>query len=392
MKNKFKISIAGSGYVGMSLGVLLAQNNKVSIYDINENRVNRVNNKQSTVLDSEIEKFLQTKKIDLSATVNLQESLIDSDFLIIATPTDYDSVNNSFDTSSVQKVIEQTRKIDKNIFIVIKSTIPVGFTDEIQSKYKDKNIIFSPEFLREGKALHDNLYPSRVIIGGNSNKSKIFAKLLVQSSNNKNTDVLFMSSKEAEAVKLFSNSYLAMRVSFFNELDSFAMHHKISTKNIIKGVSTDKRIGSHYNNPSLGYGGYCLPKDTKQLLSSYKDIPQNLISAIVTSNQTRKEFISNKIIELNPKSIGFYLLSMKKGSDNYRDSAIISIIKIIQTHGIKSIIYDPKIEDSEFLGIKIIKDLSDFKEKSDLIIANRLDENIDDCIQKVFCRDLFGKD
>ncbi len=392
MKNKFKISIAGSGYVGMSLGVLLAQNNKVSIYDINENRVNRVNNKQSTVLDSEIEKFLQTKKIDLSATVNLQESLIDSDFLIIATPTDYDSVNNSFDTSSVQKVIEQTRKIDKNIFIVIKSTIPVGFTDEIQSKYKDKNIIFSPEFLREGKALHDNLYPSRVIIGGNSNKSKIFAKLLVQSSNNKNTDVLFMSSKEAEAVKLFSNSYLAMRVSFFNELDSFAMHHKISTKNIIKGVSTDKRIGSHYNNPSLGYGGYCLPKDTKQLLSSYKDIPQNLISAIVTSNQTRKEFISNKIIELNPKSIGFYLLSMKKGSDNYRDSAIISIIKIIQTHGIKSIIYDPKIEDSEFLGIEIIKDLSDFKEKSDLIIANRLDENIDDCIQKVFCRDLFGKD
>tara|TARA_B100002019_G_scaffold254032_1_gene235885 strand:- start:1619 stop:2797 length:1179 start_codon:yes stop_codon:yes gene_type:complete len=392
LKNKFKISIAGSGYVGMSLGVLLAQNNKVSIYDINENRVNRVNNKQSTVLDSEIEKFLQTKKIDLSATVNLQESLIDSDFLIIATPTDYDSVNNSFDTSSVQKVIEQTRKIDKNIFIVIKSTIPVGFTDEIQSKYKDKNIIFSPEFLREGKALHDNLYPSRVIIGGNSNKSKIFAKLLVQSSNNKNTDVLFMSSKEAEAVKLFSNSYLAMRVSFFNELDSFAMHHKISTKNIIKGVSTDKRIGSHYNNPSLGYGGYCLPKDTKQLLSSYKDIPQNLISAIVTSNQTRKEFISNKIIELNPKSIGFYLLSMKKGSDNYRDSAIISIIKIIQTHGIKSIIYDPKIEDSEFLGIEIIKDLSDFKEKSDLIIANRLDENIDDCIQKVFCRDLFGKD
>lgn len=391
MLKKYKIAIAGCGYVGMSLGVLLSKKNKVSMYDIDRNRVDAVNNKRSTVLDKDINNFFNNNVLDLNATSSLEESLSDADFLIIATPTNYEPSSNSFDTTTVEKIIEETRKIDKHIFIIIKSTIPVGFTDKIQLKYKEKNIIFSPEFLREGKALHDNLYPSRIIIGGDSKKSKVFARLLVESSLKKNADIFYIPPKEAEAVKLFANTYLAMRVSFFNELDSFAMHHEINTKNIINGVSSDKRIGHAYNNPSFGYGGYCLPKDTKQLLADYKNISQNLISAIVASNETRKEYIVNSIIKLNPENVGFYLLSMKKGSDNYRDSAIISIIRSIQSFGIKSTIYDPNIEEKEFLGIRVIKNLSDFKAKSNLIVANRLDENLSDCMQKVFCRDIYGE-
>lgn len=392
MKQKYKITIAGCGYVGMSLAVLLAQKNNVNIYDIDEDRVNKVNSNRSTVEDEDIDNFLLTKELNLFSSSNLSEVIKDTDFLIIATPTNYNPANASFDTSSVKKVIQDAKKINRDIFIVIKSTVPVGFTDMMQEKYEDKKIIFSPEFLREGKALYDNLYPSRIIVGGDSQECRSFSEILESCSYKQNIEKFFMTSKEAEAVKLFSNSYLAMRVAFFNELDSFALHNNINPKNIIEGVSSDTRIGNGYNNPSFGYGGYCLPKDTKQLLANYSDIPQELISSIILSNETRKNFISQKIINLKPKVIGFYDLAMKKGSDNHRDSAIISIIEQIKKKSIKSFIYDQAIEESHFLGLEVISDLTKFKNISDLIIANRISNDLSDCMNKVFSRDIFGVD
>ncbi|MEK9779878.1 MAG: nucleotide sugar dehydrogenase [Gammaproteobacteria bacterium] len=390
MTRNYKIVVVGAGYVGMSLGVLLAQKNEVIIHDIDLNRINAINSKKSTVADDEISNFLDNKKLKISATCSKEDAYQNANFIIIATPTDYDESSNRFDTSSVDAVIQDVININPDAFIVIKSTIPVGHTKKLQKAYDTDRIIFSPEFLREGMALKDNLYPSRIIIGGNCNESRTFAEILVNSAIKQNLKVLFIHSTEAEAVKLFSNTYLAMRVSFFNELDSFALANKLDSRNIIQGVSLDERIGDGYNNPSFGYGGYCLPKDTKQLLANYEHIPQTLIQAIVSSNTTRKDFISNEILALNPKMVGFYRLVMKSGSDNFRSSAVQGIMKRIKAKGIQIIIFEPELKKEIFFGSSVIDDLEIFKSMSDLIVANRIDNNLTDVKDKCFSRDLFG--
>jgi UDPglucose 6-dehydrogenase len=390
LTNKTKITVVGSGYVGMSLSVLLAQHNDVVVLDVDASRVEKVNSKQSTVADTEIEAFLAKKELSLIATLDQQAAYKDAGFVVVATPTNYDPDTNRFDTSSVDSVVKDALELNADALVVIKSTIPVGHTKSLQEKYATDRVIFSPEFLREGQALKDNLYPSRIIVGSQLEAGKAFANLLVEGAEKSEIETLFIRSTEAEAVKLFANTYLAMRVSFFNELDSYALAHDLDTKSIINGVSLDGRIGEGYNNPSFGYGGYCLPKDTKQLLANYDQVPQTLIQAIVSSNTTRKDFIADSIIKLDPKVVGIYRLVMKQGSDNFRASAIQGIMKRIKAKGIEVVIYEPTYDEAEFFNSKVIDSLDEFKSTSDVIISNRMSIELDDVDEKVFTRDLFG--
>mgnify|MGYP006080822175 FL=1 len=390
MINKTKITVVGSGYVGMSLAVLLAQYNEVVVLDVDATRVDKVNNKQSTVADAEIEAFLAGKELSLSATLDMHAAYEGAGFVVVATPTNYDPDTNRFDTSSVDTVVNDALELNKKALVVIKSTIPVGHTKSLQEKYDTDRVIFSPEFLREGQALKDNLYPSRIIVGSQLDSGKEFADLLVEGAAKKDIETLFIPSNEAEAVKLFANTYLAMRVSFFNELDSYALGHNLDTKSIINGVCLDQRIGGGYNNPSFGYGGYCLPKDTKQLLANYDQVPQTLIQAIVSSNMTRKDFIAEEILKLKPKTVGFYRLVMKEGSDNFRSSAIQGVMKRIKAKGIRVVVYEPELDACDFFGSEVISGLDRFKQISDVIIANRRAECLKEVAAKCFSRDLFG--
>ena len=393
VSKKQLITVIGSGYVGMSLSVLLGKgNNHIKILEIDKDKVKKINDGLSTVKDELIEKYLAKDKLNISATLDPKEALVKADYFIIATPTNYDEKTNKFDTKSVKSSIEKILKFSKNGTIIIKSTIPIGYTEYLKEEFKTNRIIFSPEFLREGNALYDNLYPSRIIIGDNSQTAVSFAEMLKNLSLKKSTKIIYMSSREAEAVKLFSNTYLAMRVAFFNELDSFAMENNLETLNLISGISEDPRIGNFYNNPSFGYGGYCLPKDTRQLLANYKNIPQNIIQAIVDSNSTRKDFIVQEILKYRPQMIGIYQLAMKSGSDNFRSSSILSIIERIKKHNIPMVIYEDQILDKSFNGVNIEKDLHIFKNSCDLIITNRITDDLSDVIDKVFTRDLFGYD
>ena len=390
MDNKINITVVGSGYVGMSLAVLLSSNHKVTILDIDSNRVEKIKKKQSTISDKEIELYLSSKDLSLDATTDTKIAYQYSDFIIVCTPTNYDPEKNSFDTSSVDQVVEESLNLNPNALVVIKSTIPVGHTKYLQTKFKTDRVIFSPEFLREGQALKDNLFPSRIIVGNEAKLAKDFSALLKNAAQAEQIEILFMPSTEAEAVKLFSNTYLAMRVAYFNELDSYAHFHRLNSKNIIDGVCLDKRVGNGYNNPSFGYGGYCLPKDTKQLLANFKNIPQSLISAIVDSNSLRKDYLANEIIKNEPKTVGFYRLIMKKGSDNFRSSSIQGIIKRIKKKGINVVIYEPEFSDRVFMGCSIIDDITSFKEISSIIIANRISEELSDVLDKCFSRDIYG--
>lgn len=388
-----KIAVAGAGYVGLSNAILLAQNNEVVIKDIDENKVNLINQKKTPIIDKDIEDYLANKPLNLKATTDPKQAYEDADFVIIATPTDYDPITNYFNTKSVEAVISEVLDINQNTTIVIKSTIPIGYTESIKQRFGVKNIIFSPEFLREGKALYDNLYPSRIVVGDKSEKAKQFAKLLLEGAKKKDVPVLFTGSVEAESIKLFANTYLAMRVAFFNELDTFAETHGLNAKEIIEGVCLDPRIGMYYNNPSFGYGGYCLPKDTKQLLANYqeKNIPTYLIKATIESNLARKYYIIEQIVKRNPKLVGIYRLSMKTGSDNFRSAAIIDIIEYLKAKDIGIIIYEPLIKEDKFMEFPVEKDINSFKQKSDLIVANRFSDELEDVKDKVYTRDIFGE-
>ncbi|MDY0616971.1 nucleotide sugar dehydrogenase [Pasteurella multocida] len=387
-----KITIAGAGYVGLSNAVLLAQHHNVILLDIVQNKVDLINNKKSPITDKEIEDFLQNKSLTMMATTDKEVALKNADFVIIATPTDYNTETGYFNTSTVEAVIEQTLSINPQATIIIKSTIPVGFTEKMREKFNTPNLIFSPEFLREGKALYDNLYPSRIIVGSTSYQAKVFADMLTQCARKKDVTVLFTHNTEAEAVKLFANTYLAMRVAFFNELDTYASLHHLNTKDIINGISTDPRIGTHYNNPSFGYGGYCLPKDTKQLLANYADVPQNLIEAIVKSNETRKRFITHDVLNKKPKTVGIYRLIMKSGSDNFRASAILDIMPHLKENGVEIVIYEPTLNQQAFEDYPVINQLSEFINRSDVILANRSEPDLNQCSHKIYTRDIFGGD
>lgn len=388
-----KIAVAGTGYVGLSLATLLSQKNEVIALDIIPEKVEMINNHISPIKDEYIEKYFKEKKLNLKATLDYKEALKDAEYAIISTPTNYDEEKNYFDTSSVEDIIKKVIEVgNKNTTMVVKSTIPVGFIKNVKEKYNIDNIFFSPEFLREGKALYDNLYPSRIIVGEKSKRAEIFAKLLLASAEKKDVNVLYMDSTEAEAVKLFANTYLALRVAYFNELDTYAEIKGLNAKDIIDGVCLDPRIGNHYNNPSFGYGGYCLPKDTKQLLANYKDVPQNLIQAIVTANSTRKDFITEEVLSKKPEVVGIYRLTMKSGSDNFRSSAIQDIIKNLRANNIKVIIYEPTLNKEEFDGFKVVNDIKEFKNTSSIILANRQEELLNDVKEKVYTRDLYTRD
>ena len=376
----------------MSLAVLLAQHNDVTVLDIDSARVEKINNNESTIADEDIKSFLSSKKLSLNATLDKKTAYEGANFIVVATPTNFDTGNSQFDTTSVDDVVSNALEHNHHAIIIIKSTVPIGYTKSLQENFKSNRIIFSPEFLREGKALRDNLYPSRIIIGGNCNKCKEFANLLKNSALKKEITVLHTKSNEAEAIKLFANTYLAMRVSFFNELDSYSMHHDLDTKTIIEGVCLDKRIGTNYNNPSFGYGGYCLPKDTKQLLESFNKIPQTLVKAVVSSNSTRKDHITNSVLKLSPKTVGIYRLTMKQGSDNFRESAIQGIMKRLKAKGTSVVIFEPSFKDKEFLNLPVEKDLNRFKKISDVILSNRMSNELQDVEDKVFTRDIFNND